>query len=116
MLPSRIYLSQKATDRLRNLKNMTGVTPNVLARIAIMLAIRDNTGLGNAGVSDHNGLELNQTVLFGEHLSTYDVIIHQYITDHNVTLPLPQVIAAMVEEGVYKMGHVKKVEDLCHFV
>ncbi|MBJ6610749.1 MAG: DndE family protein [Candidatus Thiothrix moscowensis] len=115
MLPNRVRLSQKATDKLRNLKGATGLTPNILARIAIMLAIKDDTGLGNAGVGDHEGQELSQSVLFGEHVAVYDVMINQYIHDHQLDLAPAHVIAAMVEEGIHKMGHIKKLEDLCQF-
>lgn len=115
MLPNRVRLSQKATDKLRNLKGTTGLTPNILARIAIMLAIKDGTGLGNVGVSDHEGQELSQSVLFGEHAIVYDVMINQYIHDHQLDMPVAQVIAVMVEDGLHKMGHVKKVEDVCQF-
>lgn len=115
MLPNRVRLSQKATDKLRNLKGATGLTPNILARIAIMLAIKDGTGLGNVGVSDHEGQELSQSVLFGEHATVYDVMINQYVHDHQLDMPVAQVIAAMVEDGLHKMGHVKKVEDVCQF-
>ena len=98
MLPNRIRLSQKATDKLRNLKGATGLTPNILARIAIMLAIKDGTGLGNVGVSDHEGQELSQSVLFGEHAIIYDVMINQYVHDHQLDMSVAQVIAAMVED------------------
>lgn len=115
MLPNRIRLSQKATDKLRYLKSHTGLTPNILARIAIMLSVKDNTGLENAGVSDYEGQELSQSVLFGENILVYDVMINQYIHDHNIEQPCAHVIVAMVEEGVHKMGHIKKIDDLCQF-
>lgn len=115
MLPNRVRLSQKATDKLRNLKSATGLTPNILARIAIMLAIKDATGLRNAGVGDHDGQELSQSILFGEHVAVYDVMINQYIHDHQLDLSHAHTIAAMVEEGIHKMGHIKKLDDLCLF-
>ena len=115
MLPNRVRLSQNATDKLRYIKSGTGVTPNILARIAIMLAVKDETGLGSAGIKDFDGQELNQSVLFGDHYQTYDVIINQYLHDHKVDLPIAQAIAAMVEVGIHKMGHAKKIDDLCNF-
>ena len=116
MLPNRVRLSKQATDKLRYIKSATGVTPNILARIAIMLAIKDETGLGSAGIKDFEGQELNQSVLFGEHFQVYDVMINQYLEDHQIDTPIAQAIAAMVEVGIHKMGHAKKVEDLCSFV
>lgn len=116
MLPNRVTFSQKATDRLRFMKSKTGLTPNILARIAIMMALKEDGNLLNAGVSDNEGQELNKSVLFGEYMDVYDVMIHQYIHDNAIELPIQQVIVALVEMGVHKMGHVKKLEDLCQFV
>ena len=117
MLPNRIKLSQKATDKLRSMKAGTGLTPNVLSRIAIMLAIKDNNGLANVGIAELaelDGQELNQSVLFGEHILVYDVMINQFIHEHKLEIPVARVIALLVEIGIHKMGHVKKTEDLCH--
>ena len=113
MLPNRVRLSEKATKKLQYMKNKTGLTLNVLARIAIMLSIRDGSGLNNAGVSDHKGQELDKAILFGEYIYIYDVMINQYIYEHGIEEnPLPQTIAALVEIGVYKMGHVKQIKDI----
>jgi len=80
--------------------------------------------LSNAGVSDSDGQELNNSVLFGEHIHihihihihAYDVMIHQYIHDNKIDLPIDKAISAMVEVGLHKMGHVKQIEDLCEFI
>jgi DNA sulfur modification protein DndE len=64
MIPNRIKLSKKATDKLRFLKTKTGLTPNILSRIAVMLAIREGGNLSNAGVGNmEGGQELNDTTL-----------------------------------------------------
>lgn len=114
MLPNRIKLSKNATDKLRYLKTKTGLTPNILSRVAIMLAIRDGTDLSNSRVSDmEGGQELNDTTLFGEHIYLYDILINQYIHDKQLKLTVGETIVAMVEIGVYKMGHIKQIEELC---
>tara|TARA_R110002094_G_scaffold42357_8_gene54663 strand:- start:6480 stop:6824 length:345 start_codon:yes stop_codon:yes gene_type:complete len=112
MLPNRIALSSKATDKLRYIKQNTGVTPNILSRIAIMLAIRDSANLLNAGVNDCDGQILSRDVLFGDASAAYEVMINQYIHDSGTTLPIQDVICALIEIGVFKMGHIKKLQDL----
>ncbi len=116
MLPNRVRFSQKATDKLRMMKGRTGLTPNILARIAIMLALKESGDLSNAGVADNEGQELNKSVLFGEHADVYDVMIHQYFHDNKIDLPPQQAIASLVEIGIHKMGHIKKVEDIYNFI
>jgi len=113
MIPNRIKLSKKATDKLRYLKTKTGLTPNILSRIAIMLAIKEGSNLSNAGVSSMDGgQELNDTTLFGEHIAVYDVLINQYIHDNNLSLSVGEAIVSMVEIGIHKMGHIRNIEHL----
>ena len=114
MIPNRIKLSKKATDKLRFLKTKTGLTPNILSRIAIMLAIREGGDLSNAGVGNmEGGQELNDTTLFGEHIYLYDILINQYIYDKQLNLTVGETIVALVEIGIFKMGHIRELEQLC---
>ena len=113
MLPQRVKLSRKATEKLRYMKSTTGLTPNILGRIAIMLAIREGGDLSNAGVSDSEGQELSKDVLFGEHADVYQVMINQYVHDKSIDMTAQQVISAMIEVGVFKMGHLKSLDDVC---
>ena len=113
MLPNRVKFSKTATDKLRYMKSNTGLTPNVLARMAIMLALKDDSSLQNSGVADSDGQELNKSVLFGDHAHVYEVMVNQYIHDNDIDQPMQQIIASLVEVGVHKMGHVKNLYDLC---
>jgi len=114
MLPNRIKISKNATGKLRYLKSQTGLTPNILSRIAIMLAIREGSDLSNAGVGEmEGGQELNDTTLFGEYIYIYDILINQYIYDKNINLSTSDTIVAMIEVGVHKIGHIKALEQLC---
>ncbi len=116
MLPNRIHLSKKSTEKLRFLKSKTGLTPNILSRIAIMLAIREDGDLSNSGVSDFNGQELNQSVLFGEYLDTYDVLINQFVNEKKITIKLEKVIPTLVEIGVFKMGHIRNISQISSLI
>jgi DNA sulfur modification protein DndE len=114
MIPNRIKLSKKATDKLRYLKTQTGLTPNILSRLALMLAIKEGSDLSNAGVGEiEGGQELNDTTLFGEYIYIYDVLINQYIHEKDIKLSVGETIVAMIEIGVHKMGHIKSLEQLC---
>jgi DNA sulfur modification protein DndE len=115
MLPNRIKLSKKATAKLRYLKSQTGLTPNIISRIALMLAIKEGGDLSNAGVGElDGGQELNSNTLFGEYIYVYEVLINQYIHDKNIQLNVSETIVAMIEIGVHKLGHIKQIEQLTH--
>ncbi len=112
MLPNRVHLSKKATEKLRFLKSKTGLTPNILSRIAMMLAIREDGDLSNAGVSDYDGQELNKSVLFGDNVDAYDVLINQFIYEKEIDMKLEKVIPALVEIGIFKMGHIRNISHI----
>ncbi len=112
VLPNRVSLSQKATGKLRYIKNQTGLSLNILSRIAIMLTINDGNKLQNTGVSDYDGQILSRDVLFGDHQDVYSVLINEYIESNKIDVKLSEAVSAMIEIGVFKMGHIKSLLDL----
>jgi len=114
MLPNRIKLSTNATNKMQYFKTKTGITPNILSRVAIMLAIKEGGNLTNSGVEDYDGQVLDKGVLFGEHTEVYDVLINQYIHDYDIKLDIQKTIVSLIEIGVHKMGHVKNLVDVCN--
>lgn len=111
-IPNRFRLSTNATEKLRQLKGNTGLTPNILARCAIMLAIKESKGINNASVPDNDGLELNKSVLFGDLVDYYELFINQYKNEHDITVTSQKLVVALIEIGVHKLGHVKKLDEL----
>lgn len=112
-IPERIKLSKKASERLRYIKSQTGITPNIVARMAIMLAIREGGNLRNSGFADSDGLEINKTTLFGEHALVYEIFINQYIHEKSLEQPPGEIVALLIEVGAFKLAHVRNLLDLC---
>jgi DNA sulfur modification protein DndE len=61
----RLRISEKATFRLNQLKGRTGLTPNILCRIAICYSLNDPS-VPNPAEYDERGQELNRYTLTGE--------------------------------------------------
>lgn len=61
----RISISEKATFRLNQLKGKTGLTPNIICRIAICYSLNDPT-IPNPDDYDERGQEMNRYTLTGE--------------------------------------------------
>ena len=61
----RLRISEKATFRLTQLKGKTGLTPNILCRIAICYSLNDPS-IPDPAVYDEKGQELNRYTLTGE--------------------------------------------------
>lgn len=76
MLPRRLRISKSATDTLKLLKARTGLTPNVVCRIALVLSLEQ----GKRGGESHPeqiGSEFNATTFFGEFALTFEALLTQ---------------------------------------
>lgn len=63
---SKLRISSDATSKLRALRARTGMTPNLLCRMAIMLSLEEGP-LGTAPIPDEDGSEFNAYTLTGEY-------------------------------------------------
>ena len=63
---SKLRISVDATSKLRSLRQRTGVTPNLLCRMAIMTSLEEGP-LGGAAIPDEDGSEFNAYTLTGEY-------------------------------------------------
>lgn len=62
---NRIRISKEASTRLSRLKARTGLTPNVLSRLALCLSLNES-GTPNSDSYDEDGQEFNRFTLTGE--------------------------------------------------
>jgi len=109
MFPSRIYLSKKTWDRLQYMQTKTRLTPNVIARIAISLSLRDTR---TASINDNKPEEthvINRDVLFGDQEKAYEALIRQFCSEQAVKADIQDIIRSLIDGGLHKMGHVKNI-------
>ena len=71
---SRVKLSSKSVRVLGMLKIKTGLTPNILARFAICMSLKDRS-IPNPDEFNQEGSELTPNVLFGEHEQIYHALM-----------------------------------------
>ena len=67
---SRIKLSAKSLNQLGRLKARTGLTPNLLARFALCLSLKEKSAPITSQY-DKEGNDIEPAVLFGEYESLY---------------------------------------------
>lgn len=112
MFPTRIQLSKKTWDRLQYIQTQTKLTPNVTARIAIALALRDiRTATINTSKPDQTHT-INRDVLFGDHERVYEAMIRQFCHEQDVDADIQHVIRSLIDNGLHKLGHLRKFSDL----
>ncbi len=112
MFPTRIYLSKKTWDRLQYLQTKTLLTPNVIARIAISLALRD---IRTAAVNENQPEQthvINKDVLFGDHEKAYEALIRQFCKEQAIDSNIQDIIRSLIDNGLHKVGHIKTASDL----
>ena len=114
--PHKFKVSASSTAKLKFLKSKTGLTPNILCRFAVALALADENGLGNASASDLDGLEFNAPTLFGEHLDIYEALLRQFAHESQLDWDPVRHIASLIEVGLHKMGHVRSLKDVAQLV
>ena len=73
---NRIRISKNATNRLRMLKGKTGLTPNLLCRIALCYSL-NNQHVTKLVEIDEEGQEFNRYTLTGEYDSYFIALVKQ---------------------------------------
>jgi len=80
---SNIITSTKSQALLGRLKAKTGLTPNLLARFAICLSIKENS-IPNPSEYDKDGSVLEPSVLFGEYEQIYHGLMRNRLKNDNL--------------------------------
>lgn len=113
MLPNRVHISKRASDQLKLIKSRTGVTPNILCRIALITSLNEGHKVNTEG-TDTGGLEFNLPTLLGDSFQLYEALIKQ---SHGDLKPKQAelVLAAHIDNGVDKLKRVKSVTELLDY-
>lgn len=71
---SKLKISLDATSKLRSLRQRTGLTPNLLCRIALMASLEEGP-LGGTRAPDEDGSEFNAYTLTGEYGAMFAALL-----------------------------------------
>lgn len=113
MLPNRLHISKRATDQLKQLKSRTGVTPNILCRMALTLSLEEQH-VANPDNTDLTGSEFNIVTLLGDGGPIYDALLKQAYGNLKPK-QAELILAAHIDHGVDKLKRAKNVLDLISF-
>lgn len=96
----QLKTSNYVAERLKQLHSSTNLTPNILARLALALSLRQE-GVPEIPQSEANGRDFNRNTLTGEHDYLYRTLIAQHanreISDEEF---FPGLFNAHLERGV----------------
>lgn len=110
MIPNRLRISKETSEQLKYIKAKTGVTPNILCRLAIAHSFKDPKELKNRKV-ELNGLEFNSYTLFGNHVKLYECLFQQVYGQLD-SKEAELVVAIHIAEGIKALKTAKSLSDL----
>lgn len=110
MFPNRIRVPGSLTEALKQLKGKTGVTPNILCRIALIVSLRDGRK-GTYNDQELDGLEFNASTLFGEHAEFYECIFRQ-VYGKLEPERVEQLIAQHIVDGLTFVRATRSITEL----
>ena len=113
MLPKRMKISKASADTLKLIKGRTGVTPNLVCRMALVLSLEDGPR-GGSKQCDLNGNEFNGPTLFGEHGLLFECLIREV---HGAldSKQCAAVIASHIEAGLDRLRKAKSLLELIEY-
>jgi len=114
MLANKIYLSQKTDNYLRSLKGKTGLTPNLLCRLAFCLSLNDPTPIQALPDGDA-AREFNRYTLTGQWDDLFIAYLHERHRDDGLSRApdLTPLLTAHIDRGVALLyRRVKNLVDI----
>ena len=110
---SNIITSLKSQVLLGRIKSRTGLTPNLLARFAICISIKENS-IPNPSEYDKDGSMLEPSVLFGEYEQIYHGLMrHRLKKDNLDESELNEMTRCHLNRGVVSLN--SRIDDLSDF-
>lgn len=118
---NKLKISTDATSKLRYLRQRTGLTPNLLCRIAIMLSIEEGA-IGPITPPDEEGAEFNAYTLTGEYGALFAALLRWVEEGQTPSEPLdnPELLRrlrAHIHRGIGTLSvRTKSPADILHLV
>ena len=114
MIFNRLRTSTRSTRLLGDMKMRTGLTPNILARFAICLSIKEKS-IPNPDEFNKDGSELAPNVLFGERESIYLALMLNRLKQDRLDpeIYLDEMTRAHLNRGVIALR--PRINDLSDF-
>lgn len=114
----RITISEKSTYKCRTLKNKTGLTPNIICRIAFTLSLSEKNIPSLDLYYEESGQEINRYTFLGEYELLLLALYLQWCIDNSITQKdYYQYLIAHLNRGVELISNrVKGLEDFVNLI
>lgn len=111
---NRIKLSETSTNKLKNFKGRTGITPNIACRLALALSLNERNPPSLGLYLEDSGQEINRYTFLGEHDLILLSLFTQWCIQNNISSDEQfDYLMAHINRGVELLvNRVKGLEDL----
>lgn len=117
MLPNRMQLCRKTEEQLKRLKSYTGLTPNIVARLAFFRSVES----GYRYSSTNDTLKLDGTLVLdkitwlGETLQSTELILKMLYPNDDPRI-ITKAWASHVEDGISSLRNHKNLKEFCQAI
>lgn len=115
-LPNEVTLSKSVTNKFAVIKQRTGVTPNLLGRIALMKALEDNVQLMDLKPFSEAGQKIPKDIMFGEDADIYRLALELYASEQGFKGDFKTLVNNLIEYGAHSIPQVKSILDFSKLV
>lgn len=115
-LPMEVSLSKSVTNKFAMIKQRTGITPNLMGRVALMKAIESNVELINLKPVDSKGQKIPKDIFFGEDSDIYYLALELYIKEKGYAGQSKDLVNMLVDYGAHSIPAIKNISNLDSFI
>ncbi|SHI72758.1 DNA sulfur modification protein DndE [Halodesulfovibrio aestuarii] len=95
----RVPFTKDADNKLRSLKAKTGLTPNILCRLAFCLSVEHSTTPPEVDMTER-GREINRYTLFGEYETLFTSLLKVWHHEHSSPLEINDLCIRHIHRGI----------------
>lgn len=110
-LPNEITLSRSVTNKFAVIKQRTGVSPNLLSRVALMKALESGVQLAELKNFIESGQKIPKDIAFGEDSDIYRLALEMYASEQGFTGDFKVLVNNLIEYGAHSIPQVKTISD-----
>jgi DNA sulfur modification protein DndE len=111
-LPTEVSLSKGATNKFALIKQRTGITPNLMGRVALMKALESNVKFADLKEVGSTGQKIPKDIFFGEDSDIYDLALELYSKSISFEGSTKDLVNMLVDYGAHSIPTIKNISDL----
>lgn len=95
----RVPFTKDADNKLRSLKAKTGLTPNILCRLAFCLSVEHSTEPPDVDMTER-GREINRYTLFGEYETLFSSLLKVWRHEYSSKVEIDDLCIRHIHRGI----------------